>query len=415
MRFQPDEDASIAERSAMWYTILLEGNEQRAEFFAWLAKSPNHVEAFLRVVNTAQAIAGLSQHQRERVEQLASDFGPHEEETTPVVSIARGDASHDGFPLETASPPPPGGGRSQAYQTAAQNERDRQLTVRWHSQEVHRLSARWIGRVAAMLLVGVGAFLWLNMALRERTYSTGVGEQRVISLSDGSTVTMNTDSEISVRLTQTVRTIRLVRGEALFAVAHDTKRPFDVHVAETVIRAVGTEFDVYRQSASTRVAVINGLVQVSTGKAVPAFPTQRSGGRSGPNPGSLSARPLNATTQFVAAGEAAVVATSGEISRRSVTDPDNAVAWRRNKLVFEDETLTNIAAEFNRYNSILIRVIGKAADQHFSGTFNVHAPEAVMQILAVDSTLQVERIENAIIIRAREEPDAELTLENHNQ
>jgi transmembrane sensor len=267
------------------------------------------------------------------------------------------------------------------------------------------LSARWTVRVAAMVLIALTAILWINSAMGWRSYSTGVGEQRQIALPDGSRVEMNTNSEISIHLTKSSRTIQLVRGEALFTVAHDPTRPFDVQVGQTVIRAIGTEFDVYRQSAGTRVTVIDGLVQVSTGDVVPPFPSK-------PNalstdapfaPDSAASHAQHSeTAQLVAAGEAALISVSGEISHHSDVDTDKAAAWRRSRLVFENETLASIAAEFNRYNALKIRVEGEAADQHFSGTFDANKPLSVMQVLAADSALQVERMDNEIVIRARE-------------
>jgi transmembrane sensor len=157
------------------------------------------------------------------------------------------------------------------------------------------------------------------------------------------------------------------------------------------------------------------LVQVSTGKVVPAFPIEQL--RHDPFEGNADSKaPLapGVSMQFVAAGEAAVVSTSGEISRHPTVDPDNAVAWRRSRLVFENETLANIAAEFNRYNLLKIRVIGEAAQEHFSGTFNANAPEAVMQVLAADSALQVERIGDEISVRARNESETGSTQSNQD-
>ncbi len=75
-------------------------------------------------------------------------------------------------------------------------------------------------------------------------------------LSDGSVVTLNADSRIDVHMDQHQRNI-LLRGEAIFKVAHDESRPFFVHAEHTTVRAVGTQFNVYaRPDGSTTVAVL---------------------------------------------------------------------------------------------------------------------------------------------------------------
>ncbi len=63
-------------------------------------------------------------------------------------------------------------------------------------------------------------------------------------LNDGSVVNLNTNSLMRVQLTPELRHVVLERGEALFKVTHDKKRPFDVDAGSTTVRAVGTEFSV---------------------------------------------------------------------------------------------------------------------------------------------------------------------------
>ena len=74
--------------------------------------------------------------------------------------------------------------------------------------------------------------------------STAIGGYRRLPLSDGSTLELNTNTEIRYRLSETVRELELTSGEAHFRVAHDFRRPFIVCARDTVVRAVGTEFTV---------------------------------------------------------------------------------------------------------------------------------------------------------------------------
>ncbi|MEJ1960797.1 MAG: FecR domain-containing protein [Gammaproteobacteria bacterium] len=123
--------------------------------------------------------------------------------------------------------------------------------------------------VAAVFLAALAVLIALNQSLGFfsgwKQYSTAVGEQRVIELQDGSTVRLNTQSRIAVRLSEHTRDIRLISGEAIFKVHHDTARPFRVHTLGAFIQAVGTEFNVYRRADRTKVAVLEGRVQISSG------------------------------------------------------------------------------------------------------------------------------------------------------
>jgi transmembrane sensor len=103
---------------------------------------------------------------------------------------------------------------------------------------------RW-AVAASLLFLTVIAVTWMAVVRSEwQVYKTDLGGFQRITLQDGSMALLNTNSEIKVKLTPARREVVLARGEALFTVAHDTRRPFDVSAADTVVRAVGTAFSV---------------------------------------------------------------------------------------------------------------------------------------------------------------------------
>src|SRR6202042_1786963 len=93
-------------------------------------------------------------------------------------------------------------------------------------------------------------------------YATSLGEQRSIQFEDGSTVELNSRSKVRVKYSKQERDVELIEGQALFHVAHDVSRPFIVAVGPTRVRAVGTQFDVYKRSNGTVVTVVEGRVAV---------------------------------------------------------------------------------------------------------------------------------------------------------
>ncbi len=128
-----------------------------------------------------------------------------------------------------------------------------------------------VGIAASVIAVGVLAWLFFDRSFVTH-YTTAVGEQRAVALPDGSTVLLNTDSEVRVELSRHLRRIELARGEALFSVAHDPARPFEVHALQGVTTAVGTQFDVEIVRSGAAVSVLEGTVTVggaNTGAATP--------------------------------------------------------------------------------------------------------------------------------------------------
>jgi len=185
----------------------------------------------------------------------------------------------------------------------------------------------------ALLLMFVAASIatWVSISRSAwEIYETGLGGFQRLVLTDGSTLMLNTDSRIRVRMNSTRREVQLDRGEALFTVAHDTQRPFDVTAAGTRVRAVGTAFCVQlRAQTQLDVIVTEGRVAIAPADASHADPAGSS----------------------LAAGEMASI--KGRLFRAQSIDDEHVahkLAWTQGKIWFERATLAEAVAEFNRYN-----------------------------------------------------------------
>lgn len=214
-----------------------------------------------------------------------------------------------------------------------------------------------------------------------RQYGTGVGEQRAVSLSDGSIVQLNTGTRIKARVSAESRDIRLLKGEALFRVAHDPSRPFSVQTTDAAIVAVGTQFNVYQLDGRTKVSVLEGRVRVTAAD----------------KPAAMPAAPI------VAAGQEVEVRKDGKSVQRAVPDIANAAAWVQRRVVFKQEPLANVVTQFNRYRKTpRLRVDDPAlAARKYSGTFDVDDPRSLEEVLSNEADVVLERTDNEIVIRGR--------------
>jgi transmembrane sensor len=185
--------------------------------------------------------------------------------------------------------------------------------------------------VALLLFLAASVTTWVSITRSAwEVYETGIGAFQRLVLADGSTVRLNTDSHIRVRMNSTRREVLLDRGEALFTVAHDTQQPFDVTTAGTLVRAVGTAFCVQlRDPTQVDVIVTEGRVAIASADVSLTDPT----------PSTL------------AAGEMASI-KGGLFRVQSIDDEHIAhkLAWTQGRIWFDRATLAEAVAEFNRYN-----------------------------------------------------------------
>jgi len=241
----------------------------------------------------------------------------------------------------------------------------------------------------AVLAIAGGTLMMLELSAP--TYATAQGEQRRIELADGSTVELNSRSRIRVKYSKQERDVEIVEGQALFKVAHDANRPFIVAVGATRIRAIGTQFDVYKKSGTTVVSVVEGRVAVcsthqrsalssrATGAATERPPLATPTAQREPvSPGLI---PGAGDSFLVAAGEQVTV--TAESTQKAVRpNVSNATSWTRDEIVFEGATLSDVAAEFNRYNKRQLVIDDPdRLNFHISGTFSSADPESLIRFL----------------------------------
>lgn len=236
--------------------------------------------------------------------------------------------------------------------------------------------ARWMMGVLAVILL-IGCFVLWQHWRDQNGWRTGVGEQKVAMLDDGSRVHLNTDTELRVQIDRKLRRITLLRGEALFEVAKDA-RPFVVQADDNEVVALGTAFvvrwtgDVGDRRAS--VLLMEGQVSVrpveNSGRAAYAPLLVQQGER------------VRMPAAEAAPGDTAPQAPS--VDRPSL---ELLTAWRRSEVVFDGTPLTEAIAEMNRYSPVPLVLVAPPgspgqADRRVSGVFRTGDSERFARAVA---------------------------------
>ena len=243
-----------------------------------------------------------------------------------------------------------------------------------------RLSPR-MRAVAASLIVGTaaGAFWYFSMDHAD-SYRTQIGALTTVPLSDGSKVTLNTDSQIHVELNPTTRRVKLDQGEAFFDVSKDGARPFVVEIADKRVIAVGTQFSVRRENNDIHVLVTEGRVWIKhRGIAPQAEPTQ-----------------------LAAGSEARTSQAAVLIDRPAPAQVEQLLSWRTGYLLFRDTALADAVADFNRYSARKIFIEDPAiAGIRIGGHFRSGDADAFLWLLQSGFPINVEQRSDRIILTRR--------------
>jgi transmembrane sensor len=332
-----ESTTSVLEQASHWWELLRSEsaptNDHR-EFGDWVARSPERVEAYLQTARLVRAI---------RSPRL---IWPG---TAADVLIREAKASAEAV-LPFAA------GRVSASV-------DRGGARHFHN----RLG--W--GAAAVLFLGIALALFMLEGPQE--FRTALGEQRSVLLADGSRVTLNTASTIEVHFHKCLRMVRLMRGEALFEVAHEASRPFEVRAGYAVLRDMGTQFNVDMRSGGTTVTVVDGRVAVDATTPKETSNAQQAHRGRGTLPEAL----------ILGARDRIVITPSGLGSPQHGVNVAASVAWTQRQLMFEHRPLSEVAKEFNRYNRDRIDIESTDLErQEVSGVFEAQDPASFIAFLS---------------------------------
>jgi transmembrane sensor len=212
------------------------------------------------------------------------------------------------------------------------------------------------------------AIISASYFLRDPTLVTGPAEQRTVELSDGTQVSLNANSRVVVQYDDRVRKLTLSSGEVLFDVIKHQPRPFVVVIGDQKVIAMGTSFVVRREhptGSAFAVTLVEGRVAIEPISWPDVLPSETVAGLKLLNPGERLQFADDAT------------------EKRDSPSIERVTAWQRGQLIFEDTSLGEAAAEFNRYGHNKITIDGPVLGKlRVGGVFRIGDPSSFAQAMA---------------------------------
>jgi transmembrane sensor len=349
MRF---DTPKTTKQQAIYWFILLESPEctpkQRERFEEWLNQSIDNQDAFAKVerssafVDRHLADPVFTQISQQALEQAALDsdrlFQDNEDKNNQSKSCK--DKS--------------------VKDKSSKSTKVQALAAKQPSQ------TRWLklSAAAAVLFILLGSVFFitqpfqssqrvLQQASNKQIYQTAIGERSTVTLADGSSITLNTNSRVEVHLSSVRRSIKLVKGQGFFDVAKDINRPFMVDVGNKRVVALGTAFDVkLDESQKVEVILVEGRVAVDdiSNKAEPAIQDLKQ---------QSTKKYLPATNSQIvelAPGERFVADKQKQAEVISLASAEEATSWREGRLIYRGESIQNVIREMNRYSTKKIKL-----------------------------------------------------------
>jgi len=316
------QNAETTMDQAVAWVLRLQGETLSVEdglaFDAWLEESPSNAQAYSKVLATLEAMDGAE------------------------------------FEIQD--------GLRRTQQNAAKRVAGR----RWAMGA--GFSAMAAAAVLAVVVLPQGALI-----AQTSDYSTTKGEHRSVKLADGSTIDMNAETGLSVTLAPRGRHVVMGQGEAVFDVAHDEARPFEIEAGDHLVHVLGTQFDVRNRPEGFSVVVSRGVVQV---RGEGATYTLRKGDR-------LDLAP-------------------GGVTKVSTSNPAEALSWRTGHMVYRDQPLSRVVADLNRQFPDQVTIADeKLAQEKVSGVLVLDNQAQVLDRLALMLPLKTVRSDQGVVLQPK--------------
>lgn len=334
---------TLRDQAAQWYLRLQERSADVATFLewqSWLAESPEHRAAYESIEET----------------------------------VVR---------LRVPVPPP----LPDEQQLALDRYDGSQSIAEWRSLEATGGASTagnstrvWAMAAAVLICVALGFGAWTLHAKYQAqhgisAYQTAAGQRREVTLAEGSRVVLDADSALDVRLSPERRTLTLARGEAFFAVAKDPSRPFTVRAGNTLVRAVGTAFNVRVTDNRVIVAVIEGKIEVTS---------------------------ATEAGQILQAGQAVSYVANGHLATLPATDASIATTWLEGSRQYRNEPLRDVLSDLDRYTGRRITADTTAGELRFTGTINLDNSDAWLRALPVALPVTLaEQSDGSLVVTMR--------------
>ncbi len=240
------------------------------------------------------------------------------------------------------------------------------------SPRPNRLGLKVAAIVSVVTLAGLGS-AYLFSGDGSKLYSTPLGGHEVLSLRDGSTIELNTNT--AVRIDASQRSAILERGEAYFQITHDAEHPFVLKASGHVVTDLGTKFLVRSAGSELTVSLVEGMARIEAATQ----PSQRA---------------------LLTPGDVAI--TRGDkidVRKKQPVIVEEGLGWRHGVIVFDNTTLADAAAEFNRYNEVKLVVADpQIARMKIGATFPARDVERFARAAHVLLGVRVSKKGNEVLI-----------------
>jgi transmembrane sensor len=242
----------------------------------------------------------------------------------------------------------------------------------------------WSGLAAGIVAIAIGAFWWFA---QPSEYRTELGERRVVTLEDGSKVSLDSQTVVQVRYSATARHLRLTQGQARFDVFHNAHRPFSVDAGDRTVTATGTSFNIDLTQSAVVVTLIEGRVLVTPRVPLASLPSARNQ--------QAAAVPLEVGQTLTTSIDAPEPARIESISLDTVT------AWETGRLIFNDEPLGTVVERVGRYsNQTILIADDRTAQLKISGVFNAGDVTTFVDTVARYLPVQATSLADGTIVLA---------------
>lgn len=226
----------------------------------------------------------------------------------------------------------------------------------------------------------------------QASYLTQIGEQRTVTLQDGSLTRLNTDTIINVDFDERYRRVHLVKGEALFEIVPSVSWPFLVYAGSNVIHVMGTAFVVKLVEDQIEVTIKEGQVELKS---------FHDGAQDRQD------KKMSLFSTVLKTSQTAIINRKNHVLKHNTKEEiERKLAWRDGLIIFSGEPLSQVVEEISRYIPVKFVITDpELSGVQIGGRFRIGDTAAMFEILETGFGINISRAGNNLVYLSPEFPE----------
>lgn len=233
---------------------------------------------------------------------------------------------------------------------------------------------------ASILLIAFISIFYVNSSsevLYSKVFESNYEVQKNLVLPDNTIVSLDAQTKMEIKYFNDKREVTLLKGNVMFDIGEDKKRPFIIYTKTNIIEDIGSSFEVSLQDNYTNVKVKEGVVKISR----------------------IDNERKDSNALYVLRKEDSVTLNKyGKITSIKKIPLNEIAIWEDDNIFFDETPLIDAINKFLKYTPKRVKIDKQIYNIKITGNFKTHELVNFINSLTLIYPIEIERKDSIVYL-----------------